>query len=191
MRKVILMINVSLDGAIEGPNGEMDWALVGNEEDWKYVNDLLSAVDTALLSRVLYQGFKSYWPSAATNPSSSKYDRHFAHWIENTSKIVFSKTLEKVEWKNSRLVKENIAEEISKLKQQPGKDMIMWGGAGIAQTFMKLGLIDEFRIKVHPVVLGSGKALFKDIRDRINLKLLETKTFNTGIVGLHYEMKRN
>jgi len=94
--------------------------------------------------------------------------------------------LKKVEWKNTRLVKENISEEILKMKQQPGKNIVVVGGAGIAQTFMKLGLIDEYRIIVHPVILGKGKSLFKDIKDRINLKLLETKKFNSGSVGLSY-----
>jgi dihydrofolate reductase len=89
------------------------------------------------------------------------------------------------------LIKENIAEEISKLKQQPGKDLVIFGSPGLAQTFMQLDLIDEFRLTVNPVVLGRGVPLFKDIKDRINLKLLETRTFNSGVVALYYETKRN
>jgi dihydrofolate reductase len=191
MRKIILKMEVSLDGFASGPNGELDWALVGNEESWKYVNDLLSTVDATLIGRVTYQGFGYYWPSVAANPSSTKNEIDFAHWIENIPKIVFSKTLSTVEWKNSRLVKENIAEEVAKMKQQPGKNLVMFGGIGIAQTFTQMGLIDEYRLNVNPVALGSGKPLFKDIKDTINLKLQGTKTFNTGVVGLHYETKRN
>jgi len=186
MRKVILQMLVSLDGIIEGPNGELDW-FIFDEEMWKDVNDLLSTVDTALFGRVAYQAFANYWPSVATNPSSPKSEIDFAHWIENTPKIVFSKTLEKVEWKNSRLVKENIAEEVSKMKQQPGKDLLIFGGAGIAQTFMKLGLIDEYRIRVHPIVLGRGIPLFKDLNDKHKLKLIKTKTFNSGVLSLVYQ----
>jgi dihydrofolate reductase len=103
---------------------------------------------------------------------------------------VFSKTLEKVEWKNSRLGKENITEEISKMKQQPGKDLVIFGGAGIASTFMQLGLIDEYSLLVHPIVLGSGKPLFKGLHDQLNLKLLKTKTFGSGVVILNYQPDR-
>ncbi|MDQ3063810.1 MAG: dihydrofolate reductase family protein [Acidobacteriota bacterium] len=186
MRKVILSTNVTLDGFIEGPNGELDWMMM-DEEIWKEVKALLSTVDTTLFGRVTYQGFESYWSSVPANPESPKGEVEFAHWIEKTSKIVFSKTLEKAEWNNSRLVKENIAEEISKLKGQPGKDILMFGGAGIVQTFMRLGLIDDYRINIYPIVLGSGISLFKNFEDRMNFKLLEIKTFNSGVVGLHYQ----
>lgn len=110
---------------------------------------------------------------------------------QNISKIVFSKSLEKVEWNNTRLIRDNIAEEISKLKHQPGKNLVIFGSPGLAQTFMQLDLIDEYRLTVNPVVLGSGKPLFRDIKDRTNLKLLETKPFNSGVVGLHYETRRS
>ncbi len=107
--------------------------------------------------------------------------------MNNLPKIVFSKTLQKVEWNNSRLVKENIVEEISTMKQQPGKDMVIFGSGSIVSTFMQLGLIDEYRIIVNPVVLGKGKPLFKGINDKLNLKLLKTKTFSSGNVLLYYE----
>jgi dihydrofolate reductase len=192
MRKVIVWIHISLDGFVAGPNGELDWlaAHVVTEDGWKSYNDLLSTVDTVLLGRVNYQGFASYWPAMATNPSSTKYDIDFSHWLDNTPKLVFSRTLEKVEWQNSRLVKDNIAEEISTLKQQPGKDMLIMNSASIVQTFMRLGLIDEYRISVHPVVLGGGKPLFKDLDERHKLKLLKTKAFNSGVVELHYQPER-
>jgi len=192
MRKVILFMHLSLDGFIARPNGELDWATRDDETMGKYlISDLLSTVDTMLLGRVLYQGFVSYWPAAAANPSTPKDLIDLAHWIVNSPKIVFSKTLEKVEWKNSRLVKvkdnHDIAEEVAKLKQQPGGDMVVFGGARLAQTFTELGLIDEYRLKLEPVVLGSGKPLFKNIKDRINLKLLKAKTFNSEVVGPYYQ----
>jgi len=192
MRKVILAMQMTLDGFSTGPNGEMDWLPpFNNEELWRDLHEEmwnnLRTTDTLLLGRVTYQIWEKYWPAAATNPASTMNDKEFSRYAEETQKIVFSNTLEKAEWKNTRLVKENIAEEILKMKQQPGKNMVVAGGAGIAQTFAKLGLIDEYNIVVHPVLLGKGKPLFKDLNDRIKLKLLGTKTFNSGAVGLRYQ----
>jgi dihydrofolate reductase len=135
---------------------------------------------------VNYQGFESYWPTVAANPSSTKSEVEHAQWLDGSTKIVFSKTLEKVKWKNTRIVREHIAEEIAKIKHQPGKNLLLFGGASIASTFMKQGLIDEYRININPVVLGSGKPLFADLRERINLKLLESKMFKSGVVALTY-----
>ncbi len=186
MRKVIVSEMVTLDGFFAGPNGEIDWHIV-DEEFNQYAIDLLNTVDTILFGRVTYHLFESYWPVAATNPSTSKSDLKIAHKINNMTKIVFSKALEKVEWKNARLVKEVIPEEIAKMKQQPGKDMVIFGSGSIVSTFTQLGLIDEYRIIVNPVVLGNGKPLFKDIKDRISLKLLKTKMFSSGNVLLVYQ----
>ena len=147
MRNVIVSNSVTLDGFFEGPNKELDWHIV-DEEVKQYANDLLSNVDAILFGRVTYQLMADYWPAAATNPSISKGDLEIAHKMNNLPKIVFSKTLQEVRWNNSRLVKENIAEEISKMKQQPGKNMAIFGSGSIVSTFMQLGLIDEYRIIV-------------------------------------------
>ena len=186
MRKVILSNLVTLDGFFAGPKGELDWHIV-DEEFNQYAIDLLSKVDALLFGRITYQLMADYWPAAATNPSTSKSDLEIAHKMNNLPKIVFSKTLQEVRWNNSRLVKENIAEEISKMKQQPGKDMVIFGSGSIVSTFMQLGLIDEYRIIVNPVVLGNGNPLFKGINGKQNLKLLNTKVFDSGIVILFYE----
>jgi len=186
MRKVILSNMVTLDGFFEGPNKELDWHIV-DEEFNQYANDLLSNVDALLFGRVTYQLMADYWPAAATNPSTSKSDLEIADKMNNLPKIVFSKTLQEVEWNNSRLVKENIAEEISKMKQESGKDIVIFGSGSIVTTLMQLGLIDEYRIIVNPVVLGSGKPLFKGINDKRNLKLLKTKVLGSGIVILYYQ----
>jgi dihydrofolate reductase len=186
MRKVILSNSVTLDGFFEGPNKELDWHIV-DEEVKQYANDLLSNVDALLFGRVTYQLMADYWPAAATNPSTSKSDLEIADKMNNLPKIVFSKTLQQVEWNNSRLVKDNIAQEISKMKQQSGKDMVIFGSGTIVPTFMQHGLIDEYRIIVNPVVLGNGKPLFKGINDKQNLKLLKTRLFDSGIVILFYE----
>ncbi len=187
MRKIILSNLVSLDGYFEGPNREIDWHNV-DEEFNEYAIDFLNSVDTLLFGRVTYQLMASYWPT----PTAIANDPIVAEKMNSLPKIVFSRTLEKVEWKNTRLVKEAIAEEISKLKQQPGKDSAIFGSSDLALTFIQHGLIDEYRIIVNPVVLGNGKPLFKGIKDRLNLKLLKTKVFRSGNVCLYYEpVERN
>jgi dihydrofolate reductase len=185
MRNVISLMHVSLDGFVAGPNGEMDWIAI-DEEMYSDVADLVSTVDTALYGRVTYHGMESYWPTVPANPASTKEERRHAHWVENVQKIVFSTTLESVGWNNTRLVKANVAEEIARLKQQPGKNLMIFGSPTLTHTFIQLGLIDEYRITVNPVVLGSGIPLFKDVREQIALKLLASKTFRSGVVGLHY-----
>jgi dihydrofolate reductase len=186
MRKVILSNLVTLDGFFAGPNGELDWHIV-DEEFNGYAKDLLSNVDALLFGRVTYQLMADYWPAAAKNPSTSKGDLEIADKMNNLPKIVFSKTLQNVEWNNSTLVKEIIAEEISKMKQQSGKDMVIFGSGSIVSTFMQLGLIDEYRIILNPVVLGNGKPLFNGINDKHNLKLLKTRVFGSGVVILYYQ----
>ncbi len=187
MRKVIVAMQVTLDGFIEGPNGELDWAMKEDGETWKDHFDLMRSVDTLLLGRVMYPAYEKYWLAAPTNPSSTKSEIEYARLADRTQKIVFSKTLEKVEWKTTRIIKDHIAEEILRMKQQPGKDMVLLGGAGLVSTFVSLGLIDEYHLVVNPVVLGGGKRLFKDVKERYNLKLINSKTFRSGKVVLHYE----
>jgi len=143
-------------------------------------------VDTLLLGRVMYPAYEKYWLAAPTNPSSTKNEIEYARIADKMQKIVFSKTLEKAEWKTTRIVRDHSAEEILKLKQQPGKDMLILGGAGLVSSFMNLGLIDEYHLVVNPVVLGGGKRLFKDVKERRKLKLIGTKTFKSGKVVLHY-----
>lgn len=181
MRKVILQMMVSLDGFIEGPNRELDWHVWGEEME-KQAHETLDSVDAILLGRVAYQLFADYWPKAKDS---------IAPKLNQLPKIVFSKTLKKVEWKNSGLFKEDIAEEISKAKRAPGRDLILYGGADIASTFMQLGLIDEYRIIVNPVILGSGKPLFKNGNGRMNLELFKTRTFKCGNVMLYYRPMSN
>lgn len=186
MRKVILQIGVSLDGFIEAPNGDLEWMFI-DDELWQNVDELLGTVDIVLFGRTAYQGFEQYWPAAATNPKSPQNEVDFAHWIEKTPKIVFSTTLPSADWANSRLVKSDVAAEVAMLKQQPGKQILLFGGAGIAGTFMQLGLIDEYRIKIYPVMLGKGIPLFKDPQARFNFKLMSTRTFSSGVVEIHYQ----
>jgi dihydrofolate reductase len=184
-RKVISLMHVSLDGFTAGPNGELEWAIV-DEEMMADGVAMLSTVDTALYGRVTYQMMESFWPTVPTNPASTKGELQHAYWVENVQKIVFSKTLEQVGWNNTRLVKGDITEEIARLKQQPGKNMMIFGSPSITHTFTQLGLIDEYRIYLDPIVLGNGIPLFNDVKERMQLKLLEARTYRSGVIGLHY-----
>lgn len=185
MRKVISLMHVSLDGFTAGPNGELEWAIV-DEEGYKDVADLLTTVDTALYGRITYQMMEGYWPSVPANPASTADELHHAHWVENVHKIVFSRTLERVTWNNTRLVKEHIAAEIARLKHLAGGDMMIFGSPSIVHTLTQHGVIDEYQIHLNPIVLGDGIPLFKDIKGSIALELLRSRTYHSGVVGLHY-----
>jgi dihydrofolate reductase len=189
MRKVVLLINTTLDGFAAGSKGDLDWTIV-DEDMWEYVTALFNVADTTLFGRVTYQGFESYWPTVPANPNSTKETVAFAHWIDKVQKVVFSKTLEHVTWNNTYLVKDNIAEEVSSLRAQAGKDIMVMGSPGLVHTLIELGLIDELRVNVNPVLLGSGIPFLNDMKTRTNLDLLTAKTFQSGVVGLHYATRR-
>ncbi len=184
MRKVIYAMSVSLDGFIEATNGDLSWSFP-DEELHKHFNDLENTIDIHLYGRRLYENMAAYWPTADENPSAPEYEVAYARIWKSMPKVVFSKTLDQVGW-NSRLVRGNIAGEVNQLKEGPGKDLSV-GGAGLASTFMQLGLIDEYWLYVHPVILGGGKPMFRQLHDKINLKLVETRTFGSGVVLLRYQ----
>ncbi len=187
MRNVILAMQISLDGFVGGPNGEMDWVTMLEEMDNTLLPEMMERADAVLIGRTLYEGFASYWPTAPqTNPNLSKSEVKFSSWIGQVQKVVFSKTLEKAEWNNSRLVRGNVAEEVKHLKQQPGKDMIIFGGARLAQEFVREDLVDIYGLVVNPVILGQGLPLFKDVPGRRNLKLVSCDAFKAGAVALRY-----
>jgi dihydrofolate reductase len=186
MRKVIVSEFVTLDGVMEDPGGAEKTERGGwsfkfmSPESGKYKLDELFACDGLLLGRVTYQGFAKAWPSM-------KDEVGFADKMNGLPKYVVSTTLDKVEWNNSRLVKGNVAEEVKKLKQQPGKDILVYGSAELVKTLMKHDLVDEYRLMVHPVVLGSGKRLFGDTVGATKvLTLADSKAFGSGVVLLTY-----
>lgn len=189
MRKIISAMQVTLDGFIEGPNGELDWV-----ETWDDpYDDLYSQIDTCILGRGMYPGYEQYWRAILADPAAilpfsgkvaSKHEIDYSHFADKTPHIVLSKTLEKVDWKNSRIVRD--IDEIRKLKQQSGKDIYAVGGATLVSSLMNLGLLDELRLVVHPLILGSGKALFKDLNERHALTLIESKPLKSGKVSLNY-----
>ncbi|MDQ3095065.1 MAG: dihydrofolate reductase family protein [Actinomycetota bacterium] len=182
MAKLIYSMGVSLDGFIAGPGGEIDWS-APDEELHRFHNQQTRELGAHLCGRRLYEEM-AYWETADQKPSAPAHELEFARLWKDTPKIVFSRTLEEVEG-NARLVRDGVAEEVAKLKEQPGKDLAV-GGAGLASTFMKLGLIDEYRLFVSPVVLGGGTPYFPALDERINLELVETQTFGSRVVYVRY-----
>ena len=183
MRKLIAAMNMTLDGFCDHT------AMIADEEIHEHYNDLLRNAGTLIYGRITYQLMESYWPTVVKNPTGIKPTDEFAVLIDNISKIVFSRTLKNVVWKNSTLKKEIIKEEIIALKQSRngGSKNIVVGSPGLIVALAQLGVVDEYQLAVQPTVLGSGLQLFKNIRDRIDLKLLKTKTFGCGAVMLYYD----
>ena len=180
MRKIIAAINITLDGFCDHTAG------IADDELHQHYADLLNSADTIIYGRITYQLMESYWPTVVKNPTGNKPTDEFAIAIHNISKIVFSKTLKNVEWKNAKLVKRSIKEEVLELRQQEGKDIFV-GSPGLISALTKFNLINEYQLCVHPVIAGNGLPLFKNITDRIILKLLKTKTFSAGQIILYYE----
>ena len=180
MRKLIAAINMTLDGFCDHT------AVIADDELHQHYNELLSNAGTLLYGRITYQLMESYWPNLVKNPTGNKPTDEFAVLIDNISKIVFSSTLKNVEWKNTELKKEIVKEGVLELKQQEGKN-IFAGSPSLIIALTRLDLIDEYQLCIHPIILGKGLQLFKNINDRINLKLLKTKTFGSGAVTLYYE----
>ncbi len=192
MRKIISMIHLSLDGFAAGPNDELDWIAYDSELE-QYAHAMHDLTDAVIWGRRTYEGMAGYWLTVPGNPASTPAELEHARWLDNATKIVVSRTLERVEWNNATntvLIKDHIADEIHKIKQQPGKDIWFLGSTTLAQTFMQLDLIDEYRVNINPTVLGQGKALFEGVTRQFPLKLLELKTFSSGVVALRYEPER-
>lgn len=183
-------MNMTLDGFMSGPDCELDWHFQSwNEEMAASASEQLGQADTILLGRVTYLAMAAYWSSKIAGISVPREDIDFAEMMNSHNKIVFSRTLPAVGWCNSRLVKEDIPGEIARLKGQPGKDMIVYGSGRIVSVLMRLGLVDEYRIWVHPVVLGKGKPLFNAVDDHLDMHLFKTKGFSSGVILLYYTIK--
>jgi dihydrofolate reductase len=180
MRKLIAAINMTLDGFCDHT------VMIADDELHQHYNELLSNADTLLYGRITYQLMESYWPTVVKNPTGNKPMDEFAVLIDNISKIVFSRTLKNVDWKNVKLAKGGIKEEVFELKEQAGKN-ILAGSPSLIVTLMQLDLIDEYQLCVQPIISGNGLRLFKNINDRINLKLIKTKIFGSGSITLYYE----
>jgi len=187
MRKLIWLMHTSVDGFVAGPNGELDWAGANMDDElWEDVWDLLGTVDATWFGRRTYQDFENYWPVVGRNPNSAKKELDFSCWIDKTAKTVASTTLKKLDWENSTLLNDNVAEGVSRMKGQPGGNLLLFGSPGLALHLMKSNLIDELRIDVHPLTLGMGRPLFDDTTGRRQLRLVQARTFRSGVVGLRY-----
>lgn len=185
-RRLFVSMLVSLDGFIEGPGQALDWFDDGNPQFQQYCDEMIDSVGLALYGRRSYEMMLSYWPQAERNPQSEA-DLAFARKMNALPKVVLSRTLAKAEWNNTTIVGDRVAETITELKRQPGKPIVAWAGAGLVATLTELRLVDEYRLIVHPVVLGSGTPLFLPQPTRQRLKLVRTMQLGQSLAVLCYE----
>jgi dihydrofolate reductase len=190
LRKLRLQVQMSVDGCIAGPNGEMDW-MVGllDDELLKYVSKITESVDTILLGRKMTDVFISFWLDVMNKPDDPWYA--FSKKMIETPKVVFTKTLNKSKWINTDIATGNLIEEVSKIKSQNGGDIIVYGGASFDSSLIKEKLIDEFYLFINPVAIGNGMTIFKDLNEIQKYTLIESKAFKCGKVLLRYEVKKN
>jgi dihydrofolate reductase len=186
MRKLKLQMQTTVDGYVAGPNGELDWmSFKEDDELLEYINFLVDSSDTLLLGRKMTDGFVNYWTSILDNPESPEYA--FARKMVDIPKIVFSKTVRKSNWANTSVANGDLVEEVEKLKNQAGRDIIVYGGASFVGSLIKNNLIDEYNLFVNPVALGKGMRIFDALDEKLNLKMVNAKTFSGGKVVLCYE----
>lgn len=179
MRKITLSLAVTLDGFIEGPNGEIDWITSSKDDTYESVfGEFLSGIDTIFYGRVSYDMWGNYQPEE----QAPAMIRQLYQEIHTKKKYVFSHSKS-----GDNIIHGDIKAAVQKIQQQPGKDIWLYGGGKLITTFMNLGLVDAFSIAVYPVILGAGKPLFKDIQQRVGLKLVDVKSSETGVLSLHYE----
>ena len=177
MRKVILDLAVTLDGFIEGPNGEIDWCIMDDDINF---GGFLGSIDTVFYGRVSYDAWGRFQPDANTTPVEQQMWRD----LHAKEKYVFSS--QNKPYDDATVINTDIADTVNKIKKQEGKDIWLYGGAGLIRTFVQLGLIDQYQLAVHPIVLGSGKPLFENLKERIALKFISSQAFKSGVVQLVY-----
>ncbi len=182
MRKIIVSNLISIDGYFEGLNQDLSWFNV-NEEFFDYARNLMNETDTILFGRITYEHMAAYWPNTKDN------DAVITEKMNSLQKIVFSKTLENADWNNSIVIKENVEDEIKKLKQQPGKNIVILGSGTLVSELTQLKLIDEYRLIINPVILGTGNPLFKSLNERLKLELIDVKKLSPDLVILYYKPK--
>ena len=190
LRKLRLQVQMSVDGCIAGPNGEMDWMVgLSDDEIIKYVSKITESVDTILLGRKMTDVFISFWLDVMNKPDDPWYA--FSKKMIETPKVVFTKTLNKSRWINTDIATGNLIEEVSKIKSQNGGDIIVYGGASFDSSLIKEKLIDEFYLFINPVAIGNGMTIFKDLNEIQKYTLIESKAFESGKILLRYEVKKN
>ena len=184
MRKIVYWVHASVDGFIDGPNGEFDWPQLGSELS-AYSENLDRTVDTLLFGRPVWQMMVGFWPNAEAI-SDDPHTAAFAPFWRATPKIVFSREYAGDEW-TTKVIRGDLAEEVCALKDQPGGDMLLTGGSALAAALTEAGLIDEYHVAVHPVVLGGGRKLFAEPAQRLNLRLVESRVVDERVVVSHYQ----
>lgn len=188
MQTLGLWMQMSLDGYAEGPDHAFDWPVVGAELQQYFVDELRDS-SAFLYGRRVYEGMAAFWPSADADPSFPPYFAQYARIWRPMPKVVFSRTLEHAEW-NTRIVADDVAGAVDELKRQAGNGLVLFGGPDVVATFVRLGLVDEYRLFVHPVVLGGGTPLFPTLEDRLALDLVESRTFDGAVTHLRYRARR-
>lgn len=183
-------MHTSLDGFVAGLKGELNWVSL-DEELFDFVATMTDKADAALYGRVTYELMQSYWPTAGEQPNASKHDKVHSAWYKKVSKIVLSKTISENGLENTIVISDQLADKINKIKNQDGKNILIFGSPGASDSLLRQGLIDEFWLFVNPILLGHGIPLFQDRRETIELKLIESITFSSGVIALHYETKRS
>lgn len=186
MRKIVLFMHVSLDGYVAGPNGAMNWIKV-DDEIFSYAGDQTDQADTAIYGRVTFDMMQADWPNAGNSPGASEHDIQHSSWYNSVQKIVVSRTLPREGLKGVSVLDANIGNRIAALKQQEGRNMLMFGSPSVAHILMDGDLIDDYWVFINPVILGSGIPLFQGIREKTALSLKWSRQFKCGVVGLHYE----
>ena len=189
MRKIISFMHISLDGFVCGPQGEMDWIKI-NEEIFDFIGKRISEGDTALYGRVTYQMMENYWPTAADNPNASKHDIEHSKWYKKIHKVVLSKTLDAGGLVNTTIINQNLLNQIQELKQQSGKEILLFGSPTATHSLIQQNLIDGYWLFVNPVILGKGISLFSDINNKVKLKLLSSNPFYCGVIELNYILEK-
>jgi len=192
MRKIISFMHISLDGFVAGLNGEMDWIKV-DEEIFDYVGKRISEGDTALYGRVTYQMMESYWPTAGNKPKATRHDIEHSKWYNKVHKVVLSKTMKDVGLTNTKIISDNLSDNINEIKQSRdsgSKDILLFGSPTATHSLIQLNLIDGYWLFVNPIILGRGIPLFVDIKDKIKLNLLTTRQFTCGVTELNYTVDR-
>jgi dihydrofolate reductase len=186
MRNLIFFMHTSLDGFVAGLNGEMGWINL-DEAMFDFVATMTEQADTALYGRVTYEMMQSYWPKAGEKLNATRHDKEHSNWYNNVTKVVLSKTIQETGLHNTKVIGDQLSDNINRLKQQDGKNILIFGSPSTSQSLLKEGLIDEFWLLVNPIILGQGMPLFKNIAGATKLKLVESKTFACGVIALHYE----
>ena len=179
-------MHTSLDGYVAGTNGEMNWINI-DDAMFDFVATMTDNADSALYGRITYEMMQSYWPKAGENPNATKHDIEHSAWYNKVHKIILSRTLDETKLENTKVIREQLSNEIKKIKKEEGKNILIFGSPSASHSLLNEGLVDEFWLFVNPILLGKGIPLFKDVPDTVKLRLTESKLFTCGVIALHYE----